>query len=252
MSHAPDYSFLGSGIVLIREWGSNLPFQEIGNCSAFNLAPQTNQIALPDHTQPGGGNRNSVERVSDWQLSYTFHDFNKENFARVLRGKASTIAAGDIVDELASATPGHYVSLARIANEIASVAAVGGGADYDEGVDYVLERGMLWIPLTSTIPPAVNGAPNIEVSYSHGAVGVVQAGVTSAKKFEMEFRGANEARSGKQTRLRAHKVAGGMIQQMALLGDEYGAGEVNNSLESDNTKRTSADHSAFFYWEQEE
>ena len=57
MSHAPDYSFLGSGIVLIREWGSNLPFQEIGNCSAFNLAPQTNQIALPDHTQPGGGNR---------------------------------------------------------------------------------------------------------------------------------------------------------------------------------------------------
>ena len=252
MSHAEDFSYLGSGIVLIREWNSTQPFVEIGNCSAFNLSPQTNQITLPDHTQPGGGNRNSVERVTDWQLSYTFHDFNKENFARVTRGKASAIAAGNVVAESVAATPGHYVPLSRIASAIAAVTSIGGATEYEEGEDYTFERGMLWIPVGSSIPAALNGAVNIEVDYGHGAIGEVQGGVTSAKKYEMEFRGANEARGGKMTRMRAHKVAGGMIQQLGLIGEEYGAGEVNNSLESDNAKRTSADHSAYFYWQQEE
>ena len=34
-----DYSYLGSGIVLIREHGTNAGFEELGNTSAFSISP---------------------------------------------------------------------------------------------------------------------------------------------------------------------------------------------------------------------
>ena len=68
MSHKQDYSYLGSGIILIREWGSNAAFAEIGNCSAFSVSPQVNNLTLADFTNPGGGIQNRVDRVTDWTL----------------------------------------------------------------------------------------------------------------------------------------------------------------------------------------
>lgn len=251
MSFAQDYSFLGSGIILIRPWNSTEAFAEIGNCSVCNIAPQTNELSLPDYTQPGGGERNSVERVTSWGLTYTFHDFNSPNFARATRGKASTVAAASVADEPVAATRGSYVPLKYLATSVSAVEPAGGGVPYEEGDDYIVDRGMLYIPADSTIPNATGGTPNIEVSYAHGALGEVQGAVSAAQFYEMQMFGANEARGGKKWRFVAHKVRGGVMQQMGLLGDEYGTGEVPGSMVADPAKRTSADHSAFFYWQQE-
>ena len=46
----------------------------------------------------------------------------------------------------------------------------------------------------------------------------------------MQFYGANEARGGKLVRLVAHKVAGGVIESMGLIGNEFGAGSVPGAL----------------------
>lgn len=251
MSFAQDHSYLGSGIILIRPWQSTQPMVEVGNCSAFQVSPQTNEITLPDYKNPGGGIQNKVDRISDWQLSYTFHDFNEANFARATRGKASTITAGTVTEEPAIAHKGAYVPLARIAATVTTVAPAGGGAAYEPGDDYLVDRGMLYIPATSSIPSAINGTANIEVTYTHGELGHVEAAVQAAQFYEMEFRGSNEARSGKIVRLVAHKVSGGVISELGLLGEEYGAGEVNGSITADPSKRTTADHSQYFYWQQE-
>ncbi|MEN5117506.1 hypothetical protein ABE488_09260 [Luteimonas sp. TWI662] len=251
MSHAPDYSYLGSGIILVREWGSTLPLVEVGNCSAFSVAPQTNQLTLADHTRPGGGVRNRVDRISDWQLSYSFHDFSPENFARATRGLASTIAAGSVANEEVAAARGVYVPLSRIASSITSVQPVGTGPAYVAGEDYIFDRGMLYIPDDSDIPASVNGAPNIRVTYAHGALGHVEAAVVAARQYEMQFHGENEALSGRKVKLVAHRVSGGVIQQLGLLGEEYGVGEVQGSILADPSKRISTNHSAYFYWQQE-
>jgi len=249
---AKDYSYLGSGIILIREWNSGQPLEEVGNVSAYSFSPQTNTIELADGQNPGGGPANSVDRVTGYNLSYTFHDFKPSNFARSLRGVATAVAAATIADEAAAAAIGAFVPLARIAAEVTSVKNTGGTTTYEAGKDYRLERGMLFIPAGSTIPAAVNGAPNIKVSYKHGAIGRVEVGVTSQKFYEVHFVGINEAQGGKLVRAIAHKVKGGMLNEMGLLGDQFAAGTVAGALVKDSAKATGPDISPYFYWEQEE
>lgn len=249
---AEDYSYLGSGIVLIREWNSGLPFEEVGNVSAFSVSAQTNTVELADNQNPGGGTANSVDRVTGWNLSYTFHDFSPANFARATRGKVSDIAAGTSTDELVRATIGAYSPLARIASDITAVKPVTGTATYEAGKDYRLERGMLFIPAGSSIGPAdPDGTPNVKVTYKNAALGHVEAAVTSQKFYEIQFYGANEARGGKAARLVCHKVSGGIIESMGLIGNEFGAGSVPGKLLKDAGKASGSDKSAYFYWQQE-
>lgn len=249
---AEDYSYLGSGIVLIREWNSKEPFVEVGNVSAFAIAPQTNTIELADNQNPGGGTANSVDRVTGYNLNYTFHDFNPANFARATRGKATSIAAGTVIDEPVLAVPGSFVPLSRLASEVTTVKPVTGATTYEAGKDYRFERGMLYIPAGSTIAaPSAAGTPNIKVTYKNADLGHVEAAVTSQKFYEIQFYGANEARGGKMVRVAAHKVSGGVIESMGLIGNEFGAGSVPGKLLKDNAKATGQDISAYFYWQQE-
>jgi hypothetical protein len=231
-----DYSYLGSGKIYIREYGAAAAMREIGNCSALSFSPQTNRLSLPDHTKPGGGTRNSVERVGDVELSLTFHDFEGANFADFLRGTVAEVTAGSVAAEALVAYKGGFTPLARAATAIASVEPAGGGTAYVEGTDYVLQDGGLFIPSTSTIAAPSGGAANIEVDYSHGALQVTQAFVASAKDYQLLFAGLNEARSGKRVNVRVHKLSGGVLQELGLLGEQYGAGTVNGALKADTTK----------------
>lgn len=249
---AEDYSYMGSGIVLIREWNSNEPFVEIGNVSAFTVAPQTNTIELADYQNPGGGTANRVDRVTGYNLNYTFHDFNPGNFARVYRGKASSIAASTVADEPVVAVPGSFSPLSRLASEVTAAKPLTGSTAYEAGKDYRFERGMLFIPTDSTIAaPSAAGTPNIKVTYKNADLGHVEAAVTSQKFYEMQFYGANEARGGKMVRFVAHKVPGGMIESMGLIGNEFGSGNVPGALLKDSAKAAGSDKSAYFYWQQE-
>lgn len=245
-----DYSYLGSGIVLIREWNTNNKFDELGNTSAFAIAPTVNTLSLPDYQNPGGGIQNRVDRVTDWTLNVTFHDINSANLARYTRGVATTVAAATITAEAHFAYKGTWVPLKYPATSVSSVEPAGGGTAYEAGTDYIVDRGMLFIPATSTITDATSAA-NIEVDYAHGAIGHVEAGVTAQKFYEVQLHSANEARSGKRVQAVCHKVSGGMLETLALLGDEYAGPSVSQSLTADAAKATGANISKFFYWNQE-
>lgn len=248
-----DYSYLGSGSMLIREFGSAAPFLTAGNCSAVNLSPQEEVLSLPDRTQPGGNKRNEVRRLTGVDMSYTFHDFSAENFARGLRAEVDDVVAGDTSasPEPVVAYAGGYTPLARLATAITSVQPVGGGVAYDVDDDYELRDGVLFLPTGTTIPAPVAGAANAEVVYTYGAQKKVEALVNPNMQYEVMFIGLNEARSGKRVRVRMHKISGGVLQQMALIGDDYGAGEVNGGLLADTTK-TGAGISQYFTVEVED
>jgi hypothetical protein len=231
-----DKSYIGSGNILIREYGAAAPLLEIGNCSAFSFSPQEDVKQQQDFTTPGGGLRNQVRRLTGVDVTWTFHDFTAENFARGLRADVATITAGTATDEAVVAYKGGYTPLAKIATSITSVEPHGGGTAYTAGTDYEYRDGQLYIPSGSSIPAPVAGAANVDVTYAYAAQKRVEALVNSNKIYEVVFMGLNEAQSGKTTRIRCHKVNGGLLQQMAVIGDDYGAGEVQGALQSDSTK----------------
>ncbi|NLA67368.1 MAG: hypothetical protein GX856_03820 [Gammaproteobacteria bacterium] len=245
-----DYSYLGSGIVLIREHGSNGAWAELGNTSAFSISPEVNSLQLADFQNPGGGIQNRVDRVTNWNLNLTFHDINAANLARFTRGHATEVAAGSVTAEAHRSYKGSWIPLKYPALAVTSVEPAGGGTAYEAGTDYIVDRGMLFIPATSTIPDATT-TDNIEVDYTHGAMGRVEAGVTAQKFFEIQLHSANEARSGKRVQAVCHKVSGGMLETLALLGDEYAGPSVTQSITKDASKRTGANVSEYFYWNQE-
>ena len=236
MISEPDYSYLGSGHILVREYGSAAPFLAVGNCSSFDISPQLNTLQLADFTNPGGGSRNRVDRITDVQFSFTFHDFHGENFARFLRGTSTDVIAGTATAEAVVGYEGGWNPLAKYAKTITSVEPVGGGTPYTVGTDYELDNGGIFLPNTSTIPAPVAGAANFEVDYTYDAHSVTEAMLNSAKQYTLLFVGLNEARSGKGMRVTAHKVTGGVLATLGLLGEDYGGGEVSGSLLPDSTK----------------
>lgn len=246
-----DYSYLGSGSILVREYGAAAPLLTLGNCSALTLSPQEDVKSLLDFTQPGGNARNEVRRLTAVNMNYTFHDFSAENFAIGLRSLATPISAGSAPDEEVVAYKGGYVSLSKLAATITSVKSADGLTTYAAGDDYELRDGMLYIPSDSTITAPVAGAANIEVAYTYLAQKKVEALVNANKQYELVFIGLNEARSGKRTRVTLHKVSGGVLQEMAVIGEEFGAGQVNGSLLSDGTK-TGQGVSQYFTFETED
>jgi len=239
-----DHSYLGSGKVSVREYGAPAPFVEVGNCSAVNLSPQTNALSLPDYTQPGGGERNSVERLTGVELAITFHDFAPGNLAKFLRGSVSTSVAGNTLEEEVVAYKGGFTPLAKIASSITAVKGASGATTYDPGTDYEFRDGGIYIPDGSTIPAPVAGAANIKVTYANLAQSTVQALTSAGKQYEVLFTGVNEAQSGKRARILLHKVSMGILQQWALIGEDYGGGEVTSKLLSDSSK--GAGLSAYF------
>jgi hypothetical protein len=236
MIPSTDYSYIGSGSMLIREVGAAAPFLPVGNVSALSFSPQEDTKSLLDSTQPGGNKRNEVRRLTGVDMSYTFHDYSAENFARGLRANVTTIASGTATDEAVAAYKGGYMPLAKIATAITSVEPHGGGTAHTAGSDFSLVDGQLYIPPGSAITDPVSGAANVDVTYTYGAQKKVEALVNSNKKYEVLFVGLNEAQSGKRVRVHAFKVSAGVLSQMALIGDDYGAGEVGGSLLSDSTK----------------
>jgi hypothetical protein len=90
-----DYSYLGVGKVYLRDRSSaSLPMLEVGNCSALNLSVTEDVKELKDFTNPGGGTRNEVRRISAVEMAMTMHDLNAANLARALYGSAANQVGG--------------------------------------------------------------------------------------------------------------------------------------------------------------
>ena len=246
-----DYSYLGTGQIYVREWGSDAPLVEVGNCSAVNLSPQIESKELADFTTPGGGLRNEVSRNKGVDFGYTFHDFSPANLARALRGDVALVAAGTATAEDAVAYEGGFIPLAKLPLAITEVTNTGDTVTYTEGTDYEMRPGGIFILDGTTIADSVAGAANLKVTYTYGAQKKVQAMVNSAKQYEIVFAGMNEARSGKVSRIQCHKVSHGVMAQFAAIGEDYGAGEVTGKLLQDTTK-TGTGISRYFIVEQED
>lgn len=228
----PDYSYIGSGKIYLREFGAAAPLVEIGNCSKLDFAVSEDVKELKDYTQPGGGTMNEVRRISAVEVSLTAHDLSPENLARALYGASAALTAGTVSDESHTAYLGGLIRLAKPASAVALVTNAGATVTYVAGTDYELRAGGLFIPATSGIADA----SIILVDYTALAADLVQALVSSGKEYELAFSGLNEARSGKAADVDAHRVRLGALANLSLIGDEFAGMEIKGKLLKDTSK----------------
>lgn len=96
---AIDYSFIGKGKWSARLVGAAALPQEIGNVSAAVFNATEEKKAQLDYTSAGGGERNSISRLTGVALNLTVTDYSPENFAKLLRAAISTIASAAVTGE---------------------------------------------------------------------------------------------------------------------------------------------------------
>ena len=235
-----DFSYLGSGRVYLRDRSATTGLVEVGNCSALSFAVTEETKELRDYTQPGGGTYNEVKRITAVECQITMHDMSALNLSRALYGSTSSVTTATVTDEAHNdVNPGEFVATTFMP---ASITAVKEGATtLVANTDYEVRAGGIYI-----IPGgAIAAGDDITITYSKAATDVVQALTGSGKEYELVFDGLNEARSGKKTRVTAHRVKIGALASLGLIGEEYAAIEATGKLLKD-TAITGAGVSQYF------
>lgn len=231
-----DYSYIGSGKIRIREYGSLAGLIEVGNCSKLDFGVTEDEKSLKDFTQPGGGTYNSVSRISAVEISFTAHDISPANLARALYGSTAAVATGAVVAEPHAAYKGAFVKTDFLPSAIGVVTNTAGTTTYVLDTDYTVDVGGINILDAGAIPDSVAGASNIKITYTKAATDVVQALVASGKEYEIVFIGLNEARSGKASVVDSFRVKLSAGKNISLIGDDYGALEFTGKSLKDATK----------------
>lgn len=229
-----DYSYIGSGKVYLREIGAAAGLIEAGNCSKLTFGVTEDVKELKDYTNPGGGTQNEVRRINAVEASMTMHDLIHSNLSRVLYGASSTVASAAVTDETHTAYKGAFIPFTYLpaASPAWTVTDNAGTTTYVKDTDYEVRNGGIFILSGGSIVDA----STIKVDYTKAGADVVQALVNSGKEYELVFDGLNEARSGKKTRVTAHRVRIGAAKEIGLIGADYAALEVTGKLLKDSTK----------------
>lgn len=218
MQQIIDRSFIGEGIVHARLYGTQDPLLPFGNCDIFNISFATDRKALPNY-MGGGGNRNVRERVTDVTSSVGFYDLTPENIALVTRSTIQMAPTAAIPDE-AHVSKGVALELIpfKYLPDLTKTVVVktAGGDPLEVGTDYQLVPHGIQVLSGGYID-----ATGITVSYTPRPSSVVQMLNGSQKELELYVAGLNDAQSGEPFTLRARRVKFGMLQEFAVLGQEY-------------------------------
>lgn len=225
-----DKSYIGKGKVYLNG-------RQVGNVSTLSIQAEEDEQELPDYTTGGGGNYNSLKRISSVSLSLTMHDYSAENLAVALFGSSSAVTATAVTAE-SIAAPASVAGdpLVRTASVIdtaqtVTVTSDPAGTTYTAGTDYTVSAAGITILATGSIAATTA----LLVSYTKKAVDVVEALTTAGSEYEVTFDGLNEAQSGTPVVITAYRVKFGPAADLAMIGDEFAALELTADVLKDTT-----------------
>ncbi len=234
-----NWSFIGRGPVYMRERGVNGPRLPIGNVSQLNFAAEEEVVNQPDYTSPGGGNANTVRKLSNMTMEMTMLDLSPENVALALRGSVNRVAGGSAVTgEQHTAYQGGLIvfnsqpDISDHANTLTvTIDPDGTATSASPGVDYEVTRAGIIVLEDG----AITDGDIIEVAYDKSAHAVVEALTKAGIEMELVWDGLNEAQSGKAVTVIGHRVKPGLTQALALIGDEFSELPITGDVLSDPT-----------------
>lgn len=225
-------SFLGSGVVSIRQHGTSGQIMDLGNCTSVVLGISSEQKSLRDARQTGGGKINAVDRVTDAQLTIVMRDFTDANLARAVFGTTTAVTAAGVTDEAHTAYTDGLINLAYVPDTGVAVVITSdpAGTTYVLGTDYEWRGSALyWIGADAT---------DILVDYTKAAGGSTQALTAAAQEWYVVINGENEAQSGDPFRVQAYRVKFKPLDSLELLGEEYVEISVQGEILKDTTRST--------------
>ena len=212
-----EFSYIGKGSVYLREKGTATPLRAVGNVSELTLRATEDKKELLDYQSAGGGQANSLRRISAVEITMAMRDFVAENIALAVFGSASAVAGSSVMNEAVVARLDGLTPLAHIGPTSVTVTDVPGTTTYTAGSDYIVSPGGIFIPAGSTI----SDGDTIHVDYTWGAQREIEALVNAGKDWQLRFVGLNEAKSGKAIVVDIHRARFGPIQEYGLIGDDY-------------------------------
>ena len=213
-----DRSFIGAGSIYLKPADGSAPLLPVGNVSEFKFSFEEDKKELKNYLG-GGGNRNTLSRISGISASLTAHDFTAENLAMALRGSAtagSTVAIDDephtchgVADEL--------IPLDKIPDLTKSITVKDSlDSTLTEGDDYMLTKAGIKVLEGGGIDNL-----GVTVSYTPLASNMVQALIESGKEFVLFMEGLNDAQDGKAFNIRVHRVKFSPVQNLDFISDDF-------------------------------
>lgn len=226
-------SYIGKGIVYIEDDNGRLV--DVGNVTAFAYAATEEKKELKNFRTAGGGNYNSLIRVTAVNINLTMSDFSANNLSLGLFGAVSAVAAGTVTDE-AQTTPDDVsvdflLPTDNMIDTSASVTVTG----YVEGTDFEVKPAGILVLAAGSIPASTA----LAITYTKKAVDVVQAFVNAARNRRVLLDGLNEADSGKPALINIHKGKFGAAAETAFVGDDFGEIALTGEALQDETITTS-------------
>lgn len=228
-------TYVGKGKWYIREYGAAAPLAFIGNVSEATFNHEESKQSLPDYTESGGGEYDSIRRIDAVTLQLTKWDIlNPENLARLVRGTASAATSlTPIVDEEHIAYQGGLVVLDRIPDPEAAMTVTGAGsAAYEDGVDFIRTPAGFEV-VTTADGGSITDASDTFASYTPLASDTVEALTVSGKRYELFFEGLNEADSDRPVLITVHLFKPGAATAMSWISQEFLSGPFTGDVLKD-------------------
>ena len=213
-----DRSFIGAGSIYIKPADNSAPLLPVGNVSQFQFSFEEDKKELKNYLG-GGGNRNTLSRISSISASLTAHDFTAENLAMALRGSATSGSTTAITDEQHTSfgIAGELIPFARMP-DLSKTIMVKDSLDTTliEGDDYTLTKAGIKVVDGGGIDDQ-----GVQVSYTPLAANMVQALIESGKEFVLFMEGLNDAQDGKAFNIRVHRVKFSPVQNLDFISDDF-------------------------------
>ena len=224
-------SYIGKGVVRARKGSGGL--FSLGNVSKLDLSFDEDKKELKNYMTAGGGNLDTVSRISAVTLGMTCTNFDPETLAIPLRATVTAEAGGAVADEAHdNVILGGHVPFAKIPDLTAVITVKKGAVVLDKDVDYSLDTSGITIATDGTLV----AGDDITVSYTALASHTIEALTTSGDEYELVFDGLNEARSGKAFRVTAFRCKFSPMSGFGLISDDFGSYEMPADVLADPTR----------------
>jgi hypothetical protein len=230
-----DRTFIGKGEIHLKVRGGTTALLPVGNCSELTVSFEEDSKSALDFTSPGGGEANSLTRITQFTGNIKHLDISADNLALALRGAVEQVLGGTVVTDEAQPAIGVLNELVPFEflpdlGETLSVTDAESSAPLTAGVDYEVTRTGIKILDGTNI-----GATGILATYTKAKQEIMQALVAAGQEFKMVFNGLNEAQSGKAVNISIHRVKFSPAQGLSFIGDDFAEMDTGFNALSDAT-----------------
>lgn len=212
-------SYIGAGIVYVAG-------RDVGNASGVEVSIEQEEKSLPNY-RGGGGNYDSVTKVSSVKLKMTLNAFSNENLALALRGKVSVLTADPVDNEIVVAKLDGLAPTEKLIDisKPVTVTNSDGTTEYDVDVDYYVSAAGIRAIGTGEI---VDGA-QLKVSYTSAAGNALEALTEAGVTVPVVIDGMNDA-NGKPCVLRFYLWKPSPTSSLSLITDDYGSFDIEGEV----------------------